>query len=719
MKPADRTKLSQILQTFDEVGLMALANKGLVRRATKDLESEKLTHEETDTMILVRGSSWTVTMPPEGPTKATDDTKATGVTRQILAATMYLRDNWVSTIGEDASTATSPTKTDKTPERPLAEETPNVGEALEQQLLQLTIDDLQKWANKSTVHQGLALLKSDASIELESRACLTIRLIKHEVEARFVPTEKVRHPSKLLDHVLTTAPKSQHKQWVIAAVVAFHRHRGQDLTFVEDLVAQDAAGAPRTRGEILKSAQSLLESLVTTGLAHLSERMVERLSTLSVSATGVHLPRLSRLLRALADDVSLLMQRDASSDTARLFDRICFTSALTLAIRNAGRSVPVTLVGRHRTEYKPVGDLILAGVGTHPWKTASGYEGVTVLFWDVQENRFRTFTISRPTTTSSLDLGQTYHSESVWSGGSPSTLSRSLLMLKNAKANPMGRLSSSQESHAEILEPTNTTLIQFPGREFSEWSALHAYAMTTYPLGLTEKDPLDRVVILKPSVWGERRFDELQQQFVWELIDGAGHALALTLPWLGVNETAIEFLETVKPDRDKLTHIVCRFVFVGTGIVFEPLSLLSRGTAKGHRVLNPAFDSKLIESRNTKLLEELRKKYGRDKIDTAMTEDSTDDGENHFETLPKGIQTRLAEDERVLLQLAESGVNRLQDEALTRVQQLARNVDRIGFQELAESLGQLTENKTKASSLIWCGYLAKLFRQASGLKRND
>ncbi|MGF1580801.1 MAG: hypothetical protein ACFCD0_15675 [Gemmataceae bacterium] len=742
MNATDRTKLSMILQTFDEVGLVALANKGLLRRATKDLEAGKLTHEETENAILVRGSGWTVTMPVEGPTKATDDTKATGVTRQIVAATIYLRDNWASTIStndpgdistpEDAvaranakpkskAKGTKDTKGNKgSAQLPKPKETASgtPSAEIEQTLLKLKIDDLQKWANKSIVHEGLALLRSDLAIELESHAGLTIRLSKHDVEARFFPTEKIKQPSQLLDHVLTTVPKSQHKQWVIAAIVALHRHRGQDISFAEDLVAQDATGAPRTRNEILQSAQSLLESMVTTGLAHPSKSIFERLSTLSVSATGVHLPRLSRFLRALADDVSLLLQRDACGDTSRLLERICFTYALTLAIRNAGQTVPVALVGRHRTEYQPVGDLILAGVGAYPWQTASGYEGVTVLFWDVQENRFRTFTVSRPTTTASLDLWQTYNGESVWSGGSPSSLGRSLITLKKAKANSMGRLSSSQESKAEILEPTDSTRIQFPGREFSDWAELQSYALTTYPLGLIEKDPIDRTVILKPREWGPRHFDELQQRFVWNLIDETGNVLALTLPWLGVNENAIEFLEAVKPDRDKLTHVVCRLVFLGTGIVCEPLSLLSSGIPKGDRVLNPAFDKDLIKTRNTKLLEHLRKKYGRDKIATTMTAEDliSETAASYSELYPKGIQTRLAEVERTLLRLAESGVNRLQDESQRKLQQLAQNLERIGFQELAVGLEQLASAKARAHGLIWCGYLAQLYRQACGLK---
>ena len=56
----------------------------------------------------------------------------------------------------------------------------------------------------------------------------------------------------------------------------------------------------------------------------------------------------------------------------------------------------------------------------------------------------------------------------------------------------------------------------------------------------------------------DRFFDELQQQFCWRLCDAAGNVVALTLPWAGVNEGAIEFLEAVNPARDELTGVVAQ-----------------------------------------------------------------------------------------------------------------------------------------------------------------
>ncbi len=147
-----------------------------------------------------------------------------------------------------------------------------------------------------------------------------------------------------------------------------------------------------------------------------------------------------------------------------------------------------------------------------------------------------------------------------------------------------------------------------------------------------------------------------------------------------MNEGAIEFLEAVKPDRDRLAAVLCRLAFDGKGLLIEPLALFSQGTPQGHSVLNPAFDRGLIVSRQSTLLARLRQKYGRDRIATVMTADEEWDADNP-ETLLRdgvcpGIRTRLGEVERTLLQIAEAGLGRLNETTGQRLGRLSAELDR-------------------------------------------
>ena len=568
-------------------------------------------------------------------------------------------------------------------------------------------------------------------IEVEAHTVLTIRLIRHEVEARLPPVAGKKSARALLDEVLTTAPKSLHKRWVVVAVLAFQQGRGRVLERPADAAPPEEPGAPRSRAQVAAAARELLESMTATGLAHPSERMVERLFTLSVSATAVHLPRLNRLLRAIADEVDRVLNRDAAADTGRLFDQACRTYALATALAAAGPQPPVALAGRHRTQYDPVGDLRLAGLGAHPWRTASGYEGLTVLLWDRDGKRFLTWTASRPVGgPDRFSAAKAYRGEAPWAGG--------------------GARNGSAARHSPCARPRSTRLDAFPGRKRLPWptwrrlirpastspaeasttgAALHAYALTQYPIGLTEKDPLDRIVVLRPSQWADRFFDEMRQQLCWRLRDAAGNVLALTLPWAGVYEDAVAFLEAVNPARDELTGVVAWLAFGGRGVLIEPLSLLSRGGPHGQRVLNPAFDRGLIASRQSDLLERLRQKYGRDRIATVLSADDEDGDEEAggLEGAPAGIQARLAEAARELLRVAESGVGRMDESFRERFSRLSAGLERAGLQELGAGLKALERAEAGASAVLWNGYLGRLHRESvrlamsglSGERMND
>ncbi len=228
MNTDDRDRLRRILASFDEVGLVALSNKGLVRRAQKDLEAGGLTHEETDAAVVVRGPGWVVTMPPDGPAHATDDTKASGVTRQILAATIYLRDRWAGLQKDEGGRMKDEEKPDSVHPSSL------ILHPSAEALLGLELDHLEKWAGKTVVREALAVGRGGMEIEVETRAGLTIRILRHEVEARLPPVAGKKSARALLDEVLTTAPKSLHKRWVVAAVLAFQQSRGRVLEHPAD-----------------------------------------------------------------------------------------------------------------------------------------------------------------------------------------------------------------------------------------------------------------------------------------------------------------------------------------------------------------------------------------------------------------------------------------------------------------------------------------------------
>src|SRR5262249_16095650 len=290
MKQEDRRQLERILSSADENFLIALANKGLVRRAQKDLEGEVLSIEETEAEVIVRGPDWTVWMPPAGPTKARDDTKASGITRQILAATIYLRDHWCEgDVADSQGAATGcPLPAVTEPESHAApgtdpavikedsqEQSRTSGLALKQSLLDLTPEQLGKWSGKKLLSETLPFIDDAIELEVEEHVGLTLRFRQHNIEVRVLPTKE--KGAALLDHMLSTAPKAFHKRWVITAVLALKRKEGMTFTVPDD-AQPEKVESPRTRGQVLYDASRVISGMLATGIAHPSASMLERLS---------------------------------------------------------------------------------------------------------------------------------------------------------------------------------------------------------------------------------------------------------------------------------------------------------------------------------------------------------------------------------------------------------------------------------------------------------
>ncbi|MBX9938614.1 MAG: hypothetical protein K2Y32_05145 [Candidatus Obscuribacterales bacterium] len=743
MKDTDRENLREILAECDENFLVALANKGLVRRAQKDIETEfsEISVQEEADAFVVRGNGWTVWMPSAGPAKARDDTKASGVTRQILMATLYLRsylskkDSFVSAEqvaimnGQESAAAELIDKG--------AQETDTAtlskGEKLVEALAGLDDGMLARWAGKKIYNELVTLLQRPLTMVVEGENGISLTLSEHDIEVRLLPTRA--KGLKLLDEILSTAQKAMHKRWVCAAIISLKLERGHKQA---ESVETDAVEAGIDKMKVLDLAKRLLEDIIRTGLSHLSEYLEERLLTLSISASVVGLPRLSRLLNRLAEEVSLILEKHVSGESQRLLSLLATCYALTTSLRRHAQKegkLPLSLSGMARSNYREGGNLSLLGLGSYCWLSKSGFEGLTTLFWDAEQARFLTYTASRPQGNMQFSLGNAYEIEPVWSSAAPKILGKSKFVLQNAHINDRGRLSSTNKSTVADLQALTKDDFDFSGRQFDDWSLLTNYARGVLVSGLVEAGPLEQVSVLKIEKWGKLYFEELHQNLNWVIFDKDGRTASLSIPWAPINEEAISFFESLKPELENVNRVVVRIYASARGIVLEPLTLISAGSRSGDIVLNPCFDRALIQSKNSSLLAKLKAKFSPNQLETRIEIDhERDDGELSFEPeldLGKAASSQmyaaLSDVDRQLLQIAESGVWNISDMRLARVKALASWLADCGVVELSRYLEEIAGGVTTvateeqdpdeavkvnlAGSLLLACYVQKLIKQ--------
>lgn len=489
------SELAQLLAGADEGVLVAMANLGLVKRARKDLEREppELVSRD-DAAVVLRCEGFEVRLvAPLG--KSTCTCPAQGICRHILTGILCAQ----AGVGEA---------------RPFDPA----------ELLGVTVGRLEEWAGKKLVRQAEKLLAEHRlEATLDERGVL--RVPSHHFECRWLPGGG-------LESLVCSCHASEPCLHRVVCLLAWLRQAGVVETPAAPPELQAGSGVVRTRPEVLASLGQVLAEMASLGTSRLASASAERLQTLSMSAHGVDLPRLARLLRSLESEIRAILGRQAQASTAGWLA----TAALTEALRSglAGDDPPPGLVGTHKARFMEIpGSLELAGVGARRFLTRGGTAGLTVYFVD-SSGGWATWMEGRRT---AFDPLARYRQEGPWQGcGDPRRASRSVLRLAGVWKSPAGQLSGRSSTRALVLGPTAAERLPVIG--FAE---ARARAAEVFAGGLADRPESARLVALAPASWEPARFDPIHQRL--ELTAYEEGELSLRLPFAPETRAAIQWLE--------------------------------------------------------------------------------------------------------------------------------------------------------------------------------
>jgi hypothetical protein len=98
------------------------------------------------------------------------------------------------------------------------------------------------------------------------------------------------------------------------------------------------------------------------------------------------------------------------------------------------------------------------------------------------------------------------------------------------------------------------------------------------------------MVLLKPTRWGKKEYDELTQTFRWSVGDTNGRLVDLALPYDELAAPAIDALQHVQPRWHGIWGVIGQITFDRKGYHVRPLSLIGRPPLKGEQVCNVYFE---------------------------------------------------------------------------------------------------------------------------------
>jgi hypothetical protein len=673
-------RIAALVAGFDDASWEALASKGLLRRARKDIEkghSIEVAEQSGDTLRL-KVQPFLVSIPAAGPAQATCSCPAPGICHHILMAGLFLQNR------------RAPPRTKPTASSP---------ETIREEVAFFTPERLKAWAGASDYRAGSALLeKNILSPQFEYGETVLIRLMPSNIEARYVPQGG-------LDGMVL--PRIQGRRVAVAAILALRNSLGFLLPeAAEQKALIELSGTPRSTKEILASAATVLEDAIKIGLSHASPILVERLVTLAVSAQGANLPRVSLALKTVADEIDSLLKREARADEARLLLLMARVYAVMEAILRGGETPKTELAGVSRATYVDVPEIEFFGVGAYTWKTGSGYEGLTVLFWSNQSKEFLSWAAARPGT-QKFDARQRFYGEGPWDGTqSPQQAASSNIRLRNARRTANGRLSGSMKTSALVLATTSLQSLDFGARLFTSWRALDGYVRARQPLGLRDPNPLDLIVVLEPASFGTRRYDPISQSFAWDIYDQRDELIVMSLPFREWSQDGIRVLEALEPKENSGWRVIVRTLLRDGALSIEPISIL-RPEVVDRPVFQLAFDTLAAHSGEKRKSEAVATEDHDDSAgeEELLEEEAVSPAHSHVSKL-------VSELNRQLSGIAEMGCQNADRSSHQWFEKHHRDLFGAGFTLLAGATSSLAQAAIAPRDVLRVRYLTYLHAQA-------
>lgn len=635
--------IAAALTEDSDAGLVALTNRGLVRRARKDFVAEPPVLEEVDSEGLcfrVGGESVTLS---EVPANSTCSCPSSVACRHILSAWLWLADS----PPESGPGSTAVPDRDESPEWTEAE--------------------LKKFFGKALLDRALRELASGVQVEFPDGSWRLARIERHGQECRWVPG------TAGLAGMLCSCHRVGPCLHKALAIVGWEMSIGRrSFDEAAALQLEEARGAPRNRGAITAAVGEWLGDLVHHGLARVSPATETRLSSLTASAHGVELPRLEGTLRRLAGDLRAWMARDVQVSAASLLARASEVETVRQALI---RTLPAA-VGEHRQRYDPVGGITVWGVGARVWETRSGQRGATVYFWNPDRRSWSTWSNSRRDWVD-FDPRFLLREPGPWEGcSSPLVAATSRLSLTHAWQSGGGRLSGRPETRALVLGPTPVGDLP----SISSVKELRAQARRSLVGDASHE--VDRLVLFEPARWGTPRFDPIRQQLEIPLQDGDGERIAMTLQHDAAHGSVVDWLEAA--NFAEFLYLFGWIRLQGGRLVVVPISLIGHDRFVHLTLIDPEdpASSSASEVRDGPAA---TTSFAGDPEPGELPgeEDSTD----RF-AIENSVTTLLEEVRSELEQLVEGGTPGYDP---ARLKRLRERVSRIGLARLVNSLDRILD----------------------------
>lgn len=573
----------EVLREIDDDYLVGISNKGIVKRAYKDMETVpcKAAGEilsdisgaalqevfATDEEIVVNVGEETVhiKMLFGG---STCSCPSRSICRHVVLGILALKEAVVKADSRDAGIK------DIIPEDTVEQIDDNItescGKKVLQQIAEYPTEKLCKKLGTRRLQELIGCARAGRGPQIHFTSVVTVQPIAKSM------TVKLLFP---LEHSTCTCHKKEFCVHKAEALLWCKLESGQlVLDELERGQAENSDYDMAQIRDVVSQMQAFLGELLDTGLSRTPQDTLDRMERLATICHNAKLPNFESDWRRLQDSCNKYLKRVASIRIQMLLRQITTLYRRTEFLMRAQNGLEVSkLAGAFRAEYTPVLDLNLVGIAAEHFVSKSGYEGSTVYFLEKDTKKWYTYTQARPVfydnaANTANCANRRYTLETPWGLPVPlMDLAFWQLHLEQARCDGRGRLSSGKDTKGHLVQDrrsknilTTEVLGKWYYKDFAQlfreqfmanWNApevdIDPENTVFYVDGAETADVYGndgrqtKLVFLCPESCDQAVFLDTEQKLCMNLYDVAGKAVVVEVVYSKDEAGGIEYLEKV------------------------------------------------------------------------------------------------------------------------------------------------------------------------------
>ena len=545
-------RLNSYINSLDEDYLIGISNKGIVKRANKDLEKlESIEYDIKDDYIEFKIDDITCSVNEEVQ-KYKCSCPSRTICKHIIMCYLYIMNNKEKIFGEIKEECN---------EEQLEEDKIETKEFI--RLKEYNIENIKKNIGEKALVDIIRKINFGINYTITETAMVTVDFGEELIKVR------------LLDDIENSLCSCKSKELCIHKAEALILYKlYKNYISLEELnnylISKEVLDYENIKKATVE-IRNLIEEILRSGISRVPETILDSINNMAIKCHNYDLPNFEKTLRGIREEIILYFNKNAAFKNEKLLNILTTLYIKTLTLENSNNfNIISEIIGEFKSSYYSIPVIELNGIGEENWTSNSGYKGTTYYFFENKRGEIFTFTKAIATYYDNMPRRNYIIDNNVAPWGLKcklEELDKIHFKLKGGKVNLQNRISSSNESRGDLIGLSDIASLNLERYKFDNWEKV----IDSVFLNKKKNNENYNLVFLEGNKFGESKFDNITQTFTLEIKDKDENVMEINIKFSLEKKHLIKTLERLYK-RGKVPMFFGR-VYIDEGkIKFYPIS---------------------------------------------------------------------------------------------------------------------------------------------------